>query len=268
MKLTIVIFAAFITFTAGCAPSAQVPNKEKAKNYPVIIKASAERRTQATGEWRRLLETYGVAGVEPDFYAVNATPRSLGNLANGIKIVTTPIQPDSEEVTIREAARKFIDRWRELLGVDPASLSLVSDNHPNEAHRLTYRQSDYPFPVAGNFGELTIIISKDGRLIQLDDRLIPLVEMPLKAVIERQAAGLRVANRTFTYRNVAGQPQTVKIDAGEVVVKELVVYPVEKGETIELHLAWEITAGKSLIWDVYIDAINGEDLGIIQRFNT
>jgi hypothetical protein len=255
MKLSIVIFAAFISFTLGCAPSAQVPSKEKAKNYPVILKPSAERQTQVRGEWRRLLETYGVANVEPDLYAVNATPRSLTNIPNGIKIVATQIQPGAEEVTIREAARKFIDRWRELLGVDPASLSLVSDNHSNDTHRLTYRQSDYPFPVAGNFGELTTVISKDGRLIQLDDRFIP-------------AAALRVANRTFTYRNVAGQPQTVKIDAGEVVVKELVVYPIEKGETIEIHLAWEITAGKSLIWDVYIDAINGEDLGIIQRFNT
>jgi hypothetical protein len=268
MKLSLLIFAAFISFTAGCAPSAQVPNKEKAKSYPAIIKVSAERQTQAKREWQRLLETYGVTGVEPELYPVTATPRSLLMVSNGIKLVTTQIQTDTEEVTIREASRKFIDRWRELLAVDPASLSLVGDTHPNDGHRLTYRQSDYSFPVAGNFGELTTIISKDGRLVQLDDRLIPLVELPLKAVIERQLAAQKVANRTFTYSNVAGQPQSVKIDASEVVVKELVIYPVEKGETIEVHLAWEITAGKSLVWNVYIDAINGEDLGIIQKFNT
>jgi hypothetical protein len=268
MKLSLLIFAAFISFTVGCTPSAQVPNKEKAKSYPVIIKASAERQSLARREWGRLLETYGVSSVEPDFYAVTGTPRSLAVVSNGIKIVTAQIQSETEEVTIREASRKFIDRWRELLAVDPATLSLVSDSHSNDTHRLTYRQSDYSFPVAGNFGELTTIVSKDGRLVQLEDRLIPLVELPLKAVIERQAAGQRVANRTFTYRNVAGQPQSVKIDAGDVVVKELVVYPVEKGETIEVHLAWEITAGKSLMWNVYIDAINGEDLGIIKKFNT
>jgi hypothetical protein len=268
MKLSLLIFVAFISFTVGCAPSAQVPNKEKAKSYPAIIRVSAERQTQAKREWQRLLETYAVTSVEPDLYAITATPRSLQMITNGIKIVTTQIQPDTEEVTIREASRKFIDRWRELLAVDPASISLVSDNHSNDTHRLTYRQSDYSFPVAGNFGELTMIISKDGRLVQLDDRFVPLVELPLKAVIDRQAATQRVANRTFTYRNVAGQPQTVKVDASEVVVKELVVYPVEKGETIEVHLAWEISAGKSLVWNVYIDAINGEDLGIIQKFNT
>ena len=268
MKLSLLIFAAFISFTVGCTPSAQVPNKEKTKSYPIIIKASAERQTQATREWRRLLETYGAPSVEPDFYAVTSTPRSLLAIQNGIKVVTTQIQPDSEEVTVREAARKFIDRWRELLAVDPANLSLVSDNHSNDGHRLTYKQSDYSFPVAGKFGELTAVISKDGRLIQLDDRLIPLVELPLKAVIERQSAAQRVANRTFTYSNVAGQPQSVRIEAGDVVVKELVVYPIEKGDTIEVHLAWEITAGKSLMWNVYIDAINGEDLGIIQKFNT
>jgi hypothetical protein len=268
MKLSHLSFAAFISFSLACAPSTQLPNQEKLKKYPAIVQVSPQRQTQVEREWRRLLETYGAPSGQPDFYPVTLTPRSLQGIQGGIKIITTAIQPDSEEVTIREAARKFIDRWRDLLGVDPANLSLVSDNHSTEGHRLTYKQSDYPFSIAGNFGEMTLLISKDGRLAQLDDRFIPLVELPLKPVIERQAVVQRVANRTFTYSNIAGQAQTVKLNADEIVVKELVIFPVEKGNTIEVHLAWEITAGKSLTWNVYIDAIDGADLSVIQKFNT
>jgi hypothetical protein len=268
MKYSHLIFAAFISFAIGCAPATQLPNKEKLKKYPAMIQASTQRQAQAEREWRRLLETYGAPSVQPDFYPVTLTPRSLQGIQGGIKIITTPIQPGTEEVTIREAARKFIDRWRDLLGVDPAKLSLVSDTHAPEGHRLTYKQSDYPFSIAGNFGEMTLLISKDGRLVQLDDRFIPLVELPLKPVMERQAVVQRVANRTFTYSTIAGQPQSVKLSADEIVVKELVIFPVEKGNTIEVHLAWEITAGKSLIWNVYLDAIDGADLSVIQKFNT
>jgi hypothetical protein len=268
MKLSLLIFAALISLTPGCAPPAQLPNKEKAKLYPPVVKASPERLALVNQEWRRLLETYGVAGVEPELFPISATPRSLANLPNGIKLVNTQIQPGTEEVTVREAARKFIDRWRELLAVDPATMSLSGSRNQSGVYGLQYQQSSYPFPIAGGFGEMSLRITGDGRLVQLEDRFIPLVEVPLKAVIERQAAAQRVANRTFTYRNTAGQPQTVKIEAAEVMVKELVIYPVEKGETLEMHLAWEIVAGKSLTWSVYIDAITGEDLGIIQRFNT
>jgi hypothetical protein len=53
-----------------------------------------------------------------------------------------------------------------------------------------------------------------------------------------------------------------------VSVKRLVVLPVEKSDAIELHLAWELIAGKSLSWTVYIDAVTGEELKVIQNFQT
>ena len=48
-------------------------------------------------------------------------------------------------------------------------------------------------------------------------------------------------------------------------VKRAVILPIEKSDMIEVHLAWEIVAGKSLSWTVYIDAINGEELKVIQN---
>jgi hypothetical protein len=54
----------------------------------------------------------------------------------------------------------------------------------------------------------------------------------------------------------------------DVTVRQLVVIPIEKGDAIEVHLAWEVLAGSSLSWTIYVDAINGEELRVVQNFNT
>jgi hypothetical protein len=113
------------------------------------------------------------------------------------------------------------------------------------------------------------VMSADGRLMQLDSRFLPTVELPARPVIERSDAAQRVVGRTFTYGDIAGRPQTAKIGGlQEVSVKRLVVVPLEKGDSIEVHLGWEIVAGSSLTWTVYLDAITGEDLKVVQNFNT
>jgi hypothetical protein len=54
----------------------------------------------------------------------------------------------------------------------------------------------------------------------------------------------------------------------EVTVNEPVVFPIEKGDSIEVHLAWQLVAGTSLTWTIYIDAITGEELKVVQNFQT
>src|SRR5689334_13579513 len=102
MKVSHLIFAAFLAFAVGCTPSAQVPNGEKPKNYPVTILAAEPRQTLARREWQRLSETYNVTG-EADFHPILYTPRSLSNLQGNLKIITVAIQPGSEDITVREA---------------------------------------------------------------------------------------------------------------------------------------------------------------------
>ena len=56
--------------------------------------------------------------------------------------------------------------------------------------------------------------------------------------------------------------------ADKVTAKQLVVLPIQKGDNIEIHLAWEVTAGRSLSWTVYVDAISGDELRVAQNFQT
>ena len=239
------------------------------QKYPAVIKDSTDLRAKAEREWRRMLDSYGVPQTPPDLYPISNTPRSLLGVSGGIILLGAKPEPGTEIFALRAAMKAFIDRWRELLGIDPASISLITADASGDTERLTYRQANYPYPVAGNFGEMVAVVSRDGRLMQLDDRFIPVVDLPVKPSLDREIAAKKVVGRTFSYTDIAGREQRIPIGApNEVVVKRLAVLPIEKGDAIEVHLAWELVAGKSVSWTVYIDAVTGEDLRVVQNFQT
>jgi hypothetical protein len=266
MKALRLTIGAVAVFAIGCEVSPRVPDATR-QNYPIVIKDSQERRAKAEREWRKLLDVYKAPQTAPDLNPIIYTPRSLLNVSGGIRIMNG--SSGSDDLSVREAMKSFIERWRELLGADPASLSLISFDDSTDIHRLTYQQGNYPFPLAGKYGELIAVVSADGRLMQLDDRLIPPVETPVKPEVDREAAAGRVLGKTFTYADISGRDQQVTISAiEEITVKRLVVLPIEKGNAIEIRVAWEVEAGKSLAWTVYIDAIKGEELMVEQNFRT
>ena len=216
-----------------------------------------------------MLDSYGVPQTPPDLYPITNTPRSLLGVSNGIQLLAGKPEPGTETFALREAMKAFIDRWRELLGIDPALISLISVDASGDTERLTYRQASYAYAVAGNFGEMVAVVSRDGRLMQLDDKFVPSVDLPLKPSVERDLAAKKIVGRTFSYTDIAGRVQRTQIGGpAEVSVKRLVILPIEKGDAVEVRLAWEVTAGKSLSWTVYLDAVTGEDLRVIQNFQT
>jgi hypothetical protein len=268
MTLRTITALTTVLLLTGFEVSSQVPNAAK-QNYPAVIKDSADRRAKAEREWRRMLDAYGVPQTPPDLYPITNTPRSLLGVSNGIRLQAGKPEPGTETFALREAMKAFIDRWRELLGIDPALISLIGADVSGDTERLTYRQANYPYPVAGNFGEMVAVVSRDGRLMQLDDRFVPGVDLPLKPSLERDLAAKKVIGRTFSYTDIAGRVQRTQIGTpAEVSVKRLVILPIEKGDAVEVRLAWEVTAGKSLSWTVYIDAVTGEDLRVVQNFQT
>lgn len=251
----------------GCKVSPGVPGTTK-QDYPASIRDSPDRRAKAEREWRKLLDVYKVPQTPPDLNPIIHTPRSLLGVSGGIKIVSDAGSLH-DDLALREAMKAFIERWRELLGADPSSLSLVTVDESAGSYKLTYRQASYPFPIAGNYGEMIAVIRSDGRLMQLDDRLIPVVDVPVKPSTDREAIAKGLIGRSFTYADFAGREQQVTIAAlDEIAVKRLVVLPIEKGDALELRVAWEIEAGKSLVWTVYVDALTGDELKVTQNFRT
>jgi hypothetical protein len=252
----------------GWGVSSQVAGGSK-QNYPAMIKDSADQRAKAERDWRRMLDSYGVPQTPPDLYPIIDTPRSLLGVSGGIKLLGGTPEPGTETFALRQAMKLFIDRWRDLLGADPSTISLVSADESADTKRLTFRQGNYAYPVAGNYGEMVAVVSRDGKLMQLDDRFIPVVDLPLKPSTDREVAAKRVVGKVFSYTDAAGKEQRMEIGASsEVTVKRLVILPIQKGDAVEVHLAWEILAGKSMTWTMYLDAMNGDELKIAQNFQT
>jgi hypothetical protein len=257
-----------IALSVFCGARAQSSNQSK-QSYPAVIKDSLDRRARAEREWRRMLDTYNVPQAPPDFYPITYTPRSLIGVSGGITLNAESTQPAADPLAIREMVRGFIDRWREMIGADSSSLSLASAEESGATRRYVYKQANYAFPIAPPSGEMVIVVSSDGKLMQLDDRLIPVVELPSRPAIEDLAAAKRLVGRVFTYTDLSGKEQRTVINStDDVAVKQLVILPVEKADAIEVHLAWELSAGNSLTWTVYTDAVTGEDLRVVQNFQT
>ena len=258
-----------LSFIMTCAIQAFAASVVQKPAYPPVIADSNDQRARAEHEWRRMLDFYHVPQTPPDFYPSTHLPRSLLGVLDGIKILNAQPQSGAGDIALLEGVKGFIDRWRDLIGADLASISLVSAVKADGARRITYREAVYPFPIAGGYGVLTVLLTEDGRLIQLDDRFIPLVSIPTGPSIDRETAARKQIGRTFSYRDVSGATQQVRInDASDLAVKQLVVLPIEKGKGLESHLAWVIIGGKSQSWLVYVDAVNGEELRSIQNFET
>jgi hypothetical protein len=243
--------------------------KGSTPDYPVIISESEERRARAEREWKRMLDSYNAPPTPADLYPITSTPRSLSAAAGIMIVPAKAAASDSDTLTVREAMKVFLERWRELIGVAPDLMSLQQSVVSGDSLRLTFKQANYPFAVENGYGVLTAVLSLDGRLLQLDDRVIPLVDLPSQPKIDREAARARLKGRTFTYSDVGGHEQIFTVSGEqEIAVKRLAVVPIEKAGAMEVHLAWEMEAGQSLSWTVYVDAITGEELVVVQNFKT
>ena len=127
---------------------------------------------------------------------------------------------------------------------------------------------DWP-DVRFDYGELRIVLSKAGMLLQLSSRLIPALDFPARPKLEQATITSKLVGREFTYSNFAGQPLTYKVaQASEISFKELVVFPKVEEQKIKLHLVYPVEVGRGTTWTVYVDAVTGEEVEVKQNFQS
>lgn len=262
-------------FLWSCAAPGQVTASlpQQQANYPPIIEGTPANQQAAVDAWKRFLAEWRLPETNPDLMPVINTPRALPmELAQRININTKPGK--FAETEAREALRLFIEHSRDVLSgreknVAPnvKDLSLESFVNDNSFYRAFFRQVNYPFPIAENYGELRFVISKTGALLQWSSSLLPDVSLPTRAEIKPESLYDKLLNREFTYTTIAGRPQSYRVaKRDDIKVKDLVIYPKLTGDRLEIHLAFPVMVGDSLRWTVYVDAINGEELGVKQNF--
>jgi hypothetical protein len=255
-----------INTPASANGSANVP-----ANYPPTIVESSEHLEAMRAEWARLFEAYGVPADRrkvPDLQPVTHTPQSILGIGPLRIVAAGGAQIDEER--LRVLLREFIAKNAQAFGVTATKLSLegVSDAG-SFGKRYVFVQHDYSHPIVPPAGRLEIIANTAGTVVQISDTAIPVVQLPTTANVSREDAAKRVLGMTFTYGDIAGRPQNVTIsDPKEIAVKDLVVYPEQLENALRIRLAWEVKAGTSLPWTVFVDAITGDIAGQRQDFQT
>ncbi|MGH9839033.1 MAG: hypothetical protein ACREEM_09630 [Blastocatellia bacterium] len=274
MKSRLLIFCCALWFCACTAPGQVGVNTPEgaAQSYPPVIEDTPARQQAAQEAWKQFLLDFRLPEAKADLEPLLHTPRALpAELAGRIYLNARSVAFDQMEA--KEALRRFLERARILLGADSQlslrDLSLVSFSDDGSFYRAVYRQSSYSFPIANGYGELQLTVGKNGTLLQWSSRLIPKYDLPARAAVAPQDIAEKLVGRDFSYSSVAGQPMRYRVaQRSEVSVKELVVYPKPDGNRMTLHLAYPVEVGTGTTWTVYVDAINGQELGVKQNFAT
>lgn len=280
MKKTIFYFLLVMVMVPASRGAAQTV-KQAIENpkYPLLIEASAARQQAAEDAWNAFLSEYRLTFVKPELEPIIYTPRLLPTaIANLISLKAPDQKPDEilGEAQIKELLRRFIEKYHTILSGDLRTssltlkdISLVAFSLDGNFFRATYQQMNYPFPLANGFGELKIAVSKTGNLLQLSSTVLPPDEFPARAKIEAAEIKAKLANREFTYSNLAGQPMTYKVtQESEIIVNDLVVFPKRSEQKLTLHLAYPVEVGRGTTWTIYIDAISGKEIEVKQNFQS
>lgn len=263
----------------ACTTPGQVGVKTpqaRGNDYPPAFELTAAQQQEVETAWRALLAEFQLPETKFDAEPGLHTPRALPLALAGRINLSNPPGAQLDELAAKEALRRFIERNISLLSgggrelsVSLKDLSLLTFSNEGSMYRAVYQQRSFPYPLVNGFGELTLVISKTGALLQWNSRLLPKLDLPARTLIEAKGLSEKFIGRTFNYSSVAGQPLSYKASKREdIAVKDLVVYPKQTGTRLTLHLAYPVEVGDGMTWTVYVDAVTGDELEVKQNFAT
>lgn len=172
-----------------------------------------------------------------------------------------------------EMAKDWIVQNSKFTGItDASSLIVKYSNTIDIGHTLLKidfnSQTVEGLPVEGDFRPPTVFVNAHG-VSRMDGHRFPNITIPPLPKITEASAKDTLIGRTFTYSDFTGQPLAYRVaetDLGGAA--EEVVFIKKSSEGLEFRRAWKIPVGRELTWTVYVDAMTGEELGVIQRFQT
>ena len=276
-RLTI-LFLAFALAAGGCAPLQPPSVTGPTGNepiYPVLFTEDIHRREASVLALNQLIQQPGNSGTfVPQLQPITATIRSLpSDPRRPLYLPKVGAEAIMNEEETRESLRRFIRDSRELIGADPAKLSLVQRVDPPDGSKLAiYEQRPFRYPLRGNYGKLEIRFTAERRIVDISSTCIPLADRTQTALaaltvrVKAEEAVKQLREDGIMYTDDKGNASTVKIPAANALIaRGLVIYILSsrsRPDTLEFHLAWEIQAGTTPIKTVYLDAINGETIAV------
>jgi hypothetical protein len=243
--------------------------------YPITFSEQAQRREAAVLALNRIAPRGGTSNLtdgylEPITATIKTLPANPGTPLNLPKVGSN-VEMNEDET--REALRRFINEWPVLIGADSSQLSLIERVDRRDGTKLaSYEQRTFRYPLRGDYGKLQIQFTANRRLIDLTSSCIPDAERlqsALTSVIPRLTADdaiKHVREKGVTYTDAAGNQQTFKAAGNNKIdCRELVTYvlaPKPGADSLEVHIAWEVTVSNAPFKAVYIDALSEDTLAV------
>jgi len=286
--LLLILALALALGAASCAPLQPTnPTGPRGNQpvYPILFLEDSNRREAAQAALTRLnpsvlrngnSETIELNPTEIKLSPITATIESLPSNSRASlylpKIGTAAVMNEEET---RESLRRFIRDWSELIGSDPARLSLVDHSvQPDGSGLANYEQRPFRFPIRGNYGRLHIRYGPDRRVLSVSSTCIPDADRVRTALRALGATGTLSARLTAedAIKKLRGNEiphfdpkaanSTFRLPAGaELKVRELVTHiqpSKARADALEFRIAWEIELSNAPVKRVYVDSISGE----------
>jgi hypothetical protein len=209
-------------------------------------------------------------GARPQLQPVTGTILGLPSQASGSLVLPkVGAAPTMNEEETRESLRRFIRDWQELIGSDPAKLSLIERTDQADGSKLaSYQQRPFRYPIRGNYGNLQIHFTSDRRVLDLTSSCIPdadRIQSALSALNVRPRSEetlQKLRAKGLTYVDAQGIERTFAIPpSSELTARQMTIYILpakDQADALEFHLAWEIEFTNAPIKLAYVDALNGE----------
>jgi len=241
--------------------------------YPVLLIPDAHRKEATLAAMNRLGQLSAKSNAtQPQLQPVTGTILGLPPQSSGsffLPKVGAGATMNEEET--RESLRRFIRDWQELIGSDPAKLSLIErTDQPDGSKLASYQQRPFRYPIRGNYGKLLIHFTSDRRILNLTSSCIPdadRIQSAISALNVRPRAEetlQKLRAKGLTYMDAQGTVRTFAIPStSEMTARQMTIYILpakDQPEALEFHLAWEIEFTNAPVKLAYVDALNGEVL--------
>ena len=241
---------------------AQKPTTSDTTEYPYILKPLSQ--TKLSSLRSEFEASNGGICAQIDEYGFTVRDNCFGETTSRIEI--------TDENSIVEMIKDWLIQNSKFTGITNKSDALVDwvgkigcCELKVEFHAQTYRG----IPVEGAVYPPTVFADARG-ILRIDGYWLPEITVPLKPKISEASARNKLNGRTFTYGDIGGRPIDYRVEQKDLSrVAHKVVFVKKSSQGLEFRLAWKISVGQEgESWTVYIDAVTGEELKVVQMFQT
>jgi len=272
--VTLLLSALYLNGCAALQPPSPTGPAAAGSLYPILLMEDSQRKDATIIALNRLAQlSENMSGTQPQLQPITGTILTLPpKAASSLYLPKLGAGAVMSEEETRESLRRFIREWQQLIGSDPAKLSLVDRiDQPDGTKLAIYEQRPFRYPIRGGYGKLQITFGTDRRVISLTSTCIPDAERIQNALSalnlrpKAEDAVQQLHDKSITFSDANGTRTFSLPPSSQINPRGLTTYvrPAKnRTDALEFHLAWEMELNNAPVKLVYVDAVNGEIVGV------